>query len=391
MSDRSKIEWCDATWNPLYGCTRVSEGCRHCYAEGLAARFCKPGQWGEGLTRDGRWTGKVTLAEAKLTQPLRWRKPRRIFVNSLSDLFHPNVPDEWIDRVFAVMALCPQHTFIVLTKRPARMRDYCRTLGGHHERDRVSLAAKEIDQTNGFWWTIAGGGAHLPNVWLGVSIENQQAADERIPDLLDTPAAVRIVSAEPLLGPVDLRQWQHDYGCGCGWGGNEPQSYCNECGWRGHNAYYGEPCPECGETLADYNACPECDGHDGDGMSFGPNSRPRIDGVIVGGESGQHARPMHPDWARSLRDQCAAAGVPFFFKQWGEWAPRAWKGDGATHAIRIDGHVHAFDHSPDSCERASVATPNWHGLARVGKTAAGRLLDGRTHDDLPLASKDAAE
>lgn len=345
MSDNTKIEWCDATWNPLYGCTRVSEGCRHCYAEGLAARFHKPGQWGEGLTRDGRWTGKVTLAEAKLTQPLRWRKPRRIFVNSLSDLFHPAVPDEWIDRVFAVMALCPQHTFIVLTKRPARMRDY---FAARREGDPWAEAADEIADLMG-WESHAvvlePRDIPLPNVHLGVSVENQQAADERIPDLLATPAAVRIVSAEPLLGPVDL-------------------TYINPTDRYELDALIG----------FDADQGTACDS---------------IDGVIVGGESGPHARPMHPDWARSLRDQCAAAGVPFFFKQWGEWAPRAWKSDGATHAIRIDGHVHAFDHSPDSCERAPVATSGWHGLARAGKTAAGRLLDGRTHDDLPLASKEA--
>jgi hypothetical protein len=159
----------------------------------------------------------------------------------------------------------------------------------------------------------------LPNVWLGVSCEDQQRADERIPDLLATPAAVRFVSAEPLLGPIDFRQWQHNYGCGCGWGGDSPLDYCNNCGWRGYaDGEIGEvKCPDCHEFIADYNACPECDGHDGDGMSFGPNSRPRLDWIIVGGESGHNARAFRVEWAESIIAQCKAAGVRCFVKQLG--------------------------------------------------------------------------
>ena len=195
MSATSKIEWTDATWNPVRGCTRVSPGCGGpgdqggCYAERMAARFSKPGQWGHGYAEmvggKPRWTGKVGLAPIDTIEaPLHWMTPRRIFVNSTSDLFHESILDEWIDRMFAIMALCPQHTFQVLTKRPERMRRF------------GSLSAARP----------------LPNVWLGVSAERQQEADERIPLLLETPAAVRFVSTEPLLGPVDYTAINCPYG-----------------------------------------------------------------------------------------------------------------------------------------------------------------------------------
>ncbi len=174
-NQKNGIVWTDETWNPLRGCSRVSEGCRNCYAESVARRFDGPGLPYEGLIASGgQWNGQIKLVPEKLDEPLRWQRPRRIFVNSMSDLFHPNVPNEYIDRVFAVMALASQHTFQVLTKRPERMLEYLNRR------------------------------TTMPNVWLGVSIENQVTADERIPLLLQTPAAVRWVSAEPLLRPVDL-------------------------------------------------------------------------------------------------------------------------------------------------------------------------------------------
>lgn len=199
----TEISWTDRTWNPIRGCSRVSEGCRFCYAEGVAYRFSGPGQPYEGLARkvNGRaaWTGKVRLVESALTEPLSWRKPARIFVNSMSDLFHEHVSDEFIAAVFGVMAAAPQHTFQVLTKRAERMREVVSALSVELVREcTLKLTGRMI---RGDWMLP------LPNVWLGVSCEDQQRADERIPLLLQTPAVVRFVSCEPLLGPIDLSRW----------------------------------------------------------------------------------------------------------------------------------------------------------------------------------------
>jgi protein gp37 len=271
-----------------------------------AHRFSGKGQPYEGLTMLGQhgpsWTGKITLVPEVLDAPLHWKKPRRIFVNSMSDLFHEEVPFQFIHEVFATIRQTPQHVYQILTKRPERMREFI--AGYLRPREAMGWA-------NGFY----------SHVWLGVSIENQATADERIPILLQTPAAVRWVSVEPLLGPVDLRQWMHNWGCPCGWGGDDTRSYCVECGWRGDEAGRGEHCPDCNEILDDSTACRECDLTTRDGSGFGPNGSPPFNWVVVGGESGPGARPMHPDWVRSLRDQSKAAGVPFFFKQWGRWKP----------------------------------------------------------------------
>jgi protein gp37 len=361
MADRTKIEWTDATWNPIRGCTRVSEGCRHCYAEGMAGRFSDPGQWGHGLAQrvalpgggtDHRWTGKVELVDTALDLPLRWRRPRRIFVNSTSDLFHDAVPDEWIDRVFAVMALAPQHTFQVLTKRPERMRAYACAAD---VAERVWLQTSDVADHLKLWALAAHGavwGGETPwplrNVWLGTSIEDRATADERIPHLLATPAAVRFISAEPLLGPVDLT---------------------------------GIAIPR-----PDLRASVILDVLNGTGglVRGGPG---RIDWVICGGESGPGARPMHPAWARSLRAQCQAAGVPFFFKQWGEWAPDT----GPLHASDpiMDGKVacavwngQGWDHHRN-CYGPPTTTTDIEWMYRLGKKRAGRLLDGREWNEVP--------
>jgi protein gp37 len=283
VSAYTGIEWTDATWNPIRGCSRVSEGCRNCYAERVAHRFSFIGGPYDGLTNEhGRWNGTVRLIESTLEQPLRWRKPRRIFVNSMSDLFHDGLLNREIDRIFAVMASALQHIFQVLTKRAERMAEY--------------FASRPCPK----------------NVWLGVSVENQAAADERIPHLLRCPAKVRFLSCEPLLGPVDLDPWI--------WGDRCPDPQCGDSTWD-------HPC-ELGEQ--------------------------RLHWVIAGGESGSAARPTSPDWFRGLRDQCVGANVPFFFKQWGEWAPEGTSG-----------------------------RPEDDRLRRVGKKAAGALLDGQRWQQFP--------
>jgi protein gp37 len=330
LSTNTVIEWTDMTWNPVTGCSKVSAGCTNCYAERLSHRF----GWTEKPWNAAYAAENVRLHPERLYEPLRWRKPRRVFVNSMSDLFHPEVPDEFIWAVFKTMAQCPRHTFQILTKRPERMLEilknrywrnlgYSPVMGG----DQYALVIEGYQREGDI--------SFLPNVWLGVSVENQEAADERIPLLLQTPAAVRFLSCEPLLGPVDVTK-----------------------------AMYGSP--------------------DGDGMNWfghtdGFGYEALIHWVIVGGESGPNARPMHPEWVRSLRDQCQEASVAFFFKQWGEWFPRdqweynpelvlpdddvAYTDGPRTHVFEEDGEVYP--------------------VHRVGKKAAGRILDGRTWDEYP--------
>jgi len=313
MADKTGIEWTDATWNPIRGCTRVSEGCRHCYAEIQAARIIRmdrgrgvpegQGSYDGTISKDNRWNGQIKIAENVIDQPLRWQKPRKIFVNSMSDLFHESVPDEAISQIFSVMQRSPQHTFQILTKRPDRMLAWFQRHGDNSELG---------------WLTHN----PLPNVWLGVSIEDQAAANTRIPLLLEIPAAVRWLSCEPLLGPVDLTDIQ-------------------------------VPCPQ----GVNHYSCLECE-VDPDDDPYGGTC---IDWVVVGGESGKTARPMHLGWARSLRDQCANTEVPFLFKQLGEFTPNWFCNDNGEH----DG------------------SPIW--MDRVGKKAAGRLLDGIEHNGYPRA------
>ena len=260
MADKSKIEWTDATWNPVTGCTKVSAGCKFCYAE---RDFHRP--------YPGRDFTDVQTHPERLFQPFRWRRPRRIFVDSMSDLFHEAIPTEFILKVFEVMAFAKRHTFQVLTKRPERMKHllvYGKTMkcdSAEHHRLLCTMP--------------------LTNVWVGVSVEDQPTADERIPLLLLTPAAVRFVSYEPALRPVEFRE------------------------------YITETCEACGgQAFLSAESCHQVEA-EGECCAKG------LDWVISGGESGPKARPSHPDWFRSVRDQCQAAGVPFFFKQWGEWCP----------------------------------------------------------------------
>jgi protein gp37 len=343
VSTDTKIEWTDATWNVVTGCDKVSPGCDNCYAETFAERW-------RGIPGHHFETGfDVTLRPERLTLPLRWRKPKRVFVNSVSDLFHKDIPDEYIAKVFAVMSLTPQHTYQVLTKRHGRMRSLlnssafriaCETAQAVLINDDATpMPRYEREARTSQWWSDFA--KPLRNVWLGVSVENQQWADIRIPALLDTPAAVRFLSCEPLLGPVNLglgtdhSKHQQDHIDGMPW----PQ--CLDCSTESETVDWTVP----------------------DG--------PRIDWVIVGGESGRRARPMAPQWATSLRDQCAAGDVPFFFKQWGEYAPTGYLVIGGTSK----GTLLAGEPVDDLGHRVE--------LARVGKKNAGRELDGRTWDEFP--------
>ena len=318
----SKIEWTDRSdWNPIRGCTRVSPGCGGpgphggCYAEAMAARFSDPGQWGhtfaERTPAGGRWTGKVELQEDRVTLPLRWAKGvpgrNKCFITSTSDPFHEGISDIEIDLLFAVMALRPDWIFQVLTKRSQRMREYLLHRQSSKFRWEAALDAVRTNQSpfqlgDALEWLSRRG--PLPNVWQGVSCEDQQRWDECTADLKATPAAVRWVSAEPLLGPIET---------GFGWVHHHPDN------------------DRSNPALAQLVRAAR--------RNLDPGA---IDWVVVGGESGPRARPMPADWARSLHDQCANAGVAFFFKQWGSnpidvcKSPRIGKGgnllDGALHA-----------------------------------------------------------
>ena len=292
----TSIEWTEQTWNPIAGCSVLSPGCKRCYAMKMARRLELMGSAVyAGLTQQTAagpvWTGKIEVNENTMLAPLKRKKPTMYFVNSMSDLFHESVPDEVIDRVFAVMALCPQHTFQVLTKRSARMRHY---FSGMSWGWRVMEAKKALDPSHrsGMGGILETKNGSLPNVWLGVSVEDQKRADERIPDLLNTPAAIRFLSCEPLLGPVDLNRIHEEFDGGLG--------------------HSWESCLN-GKRFSPWA------GDDEDPMIPG---HPKIDWVIVGGESGPGARPMANDWAQAIVDQCQAASVPVFVKQLSSGGPK---------------------------------------------------------------------
>ncbi len=302
----TKIEWADETWNPVTGCTPVSAGCQNCYAKRMATRL----RGRHGYPEDEPF--KVTLRPGRLEQPLGWKKPRRVFVCSMGDLFHPDVPFEFIFKVWAAMLspICFKHTFLILTKRPERMLEFYRWC---QERNKQGMVGLEFER---------------PHIWLGVTAENQDAADQRIPILLQIPAAVRFVSAEPMLGPVDLNQLIVP--------GDNPMGY--------HVSALHEQHDDC---LYD--------------------SPTQLDWVICGGESGPGARPMQPEWPRELRDQCQAAGVPFFFKQWGKWVSPSQMPGETYRGIEGFGDGIGITDNP----------------RKVGKKRAGRLLDGREWNEYP--------
>lgn len=344
MGDKTAIEWADATWNPIVGCSRVSPGCDHCYAIGVVHRGMSPQHVGLTVKPEGErvdWTGEVRFVEHLLDPPLRWRRPRKIFVNSLSDLFHPDVSRRDIYRIIAAMMCSEQHTFQVLTKRPQRMAELLSdpTFRDEVHGEAVAMWPGRPGKPAPSWWTSEKPWP-LPNVWWGVSIESNRYAF-RADHLRATPAAVRWVSAEPLIGPLDQLDLTG------------------------------------------------------------------IDWVVAGGESGPGSRPMNPDWVRDLRDRCEDRPAPceipdvplphsvpvpgggracacaypepvaFHFKQWGDWIEA--EPALATHVVEADGRHHGRfgEGLADIYGRRGVL------VRRVGKKVAGRELDGRTWDEFP--------
>ncbi|WP_354678553.1 phage Gp37/Gp68 family protein [Cupriavidus plantarum] len=305
MSENSKIEWTDHTFNPWIGCTKVSPGCDNCYAEQMMDKRMHKVEWGPRGVR-------VRTSAANWREPIKWNarhasffaehgRRQRVFCASLADVFDNAVSPVWRGDLFNLIEQTPNLDWLLLTKRIGNVKAMLEQLG-----------LSEMPE----------------NVWLGATIINQEEADRDIPKLLATPARVRFLSMEPLLGPVDLSR--HLWKC---------------CG----NRVPGHP----GDGWMQPPDPPEC---------CGDVEPAGLHWVIAGGESGQNARPIHPDWARSLRDQCEAAGVPFMFKQWGEWLGAGQDG--------------AYDHDPVELNASDAP-------ARVGKKAAGRLLDGRQHDGFP--------
>jgi protein gp37 len=346
---KSKIEWTGETWNPMSGCTKISEGCAKCYAEKMAHRL-------KAMGAKGYENGfAVTLHPDRLNEPLKRKKPTTYFVCSMGDLFHEDVPFDYIDQIFAIMALTPQHTYQVLTKRPERMREYF-----EDGEERVEAFFMDGGYPSNFLWP-------LPNVWLGVTAENQEQADKRIPILLDTPAALRFVSIEPMLGEIDL-------------GFN--QATCNCCKrsssrWIKLTQTVASDLPfsRAKATVGFYRAVSNKHGaisvDTGNGLlGIKPNEceyLPALDWVICGGETGAKARPMNPEWVLSIKDQCEKAGVPFFFKQWGEYL------------------------TLPTGKSLTAQNPMFWGdgrqIVRVGKTKAGHLIDGVEYREMPEAGK----
>lgn len=322
----SKIHWTDETINSVVGCSKISAGCQNCYAENMARRLAAMGKVQYQLvTAHGAWEGRTHFVPSELEKPYRWKKPRTIFIGSMGDLFHESVPFEWIDQVAALIGLYSQHTFILLTKRPQRMLEYFSSDRKRLVEEHQIPRRYDLGRRQGIFTSFP-----PPNIVVGVSVEDQETADERIPLLLKTSAAKRFISLEPMIGPVDLMNLKGPGNC----------------------RY------QCLKPI----------------VSDNDYRRPGLDGVILGGESGPKARPLDPAWVRMVRDQCAAASVPFMFKQWGEWVQ--WGGldcDGVRH-LNLDQMNAKYKQGP-------------HCMYRVGKKLAGNLLDGRTHTELAWKTK----
>jgi protein gp37 len=339
----SKIEWTNETWNPIVGCSKLSPGCQNCYAEKMALRLVHmPHTDYYAFVLDNnkeddpekfkylpKWNGQTHLNEEGLYKPLSWKKPRMVFVISMGDLFHESTPFKEIDKVMAIIAISPKHTFQILTKRANRMHEYFsqgkETLiacweDAIYEMGVVDKQSECPDVIACYVNNRAEKEWPFKNIWLGVTAENQEQADKRIPILNEIPAAVKFVSIEPMLSAVDLnKSLEHTLKCHAG-------GLKNCLSW-----------------------------------------------VICGGESGHKARPMHPNWVRSLRDQCKTANVPFFFKQWGEWMP----GDDLEPAIM------AIEHPKFRIKAMHAWNDKKEAMLKVGKKYSGHLLDGEEYHQFP--------
>lgn len=312
MGLNTEISWCDSTWSPVVGCQPISEGCKNCWAAKMATRQSARGRPFQGTAQRGKWTGEVFVAEGRMNWPAKWRKPRRIAVCLMGDLFYKEVPDSVIDQVFDVMIGNRQHTYLLLTKRPERMTIFI------NRYVRRSGLTKET----------------LRHIWCGFSAENQATADWRIGQLWDINYLITFVSLEPLVGPVSLRKW------------------------------------------------------------IGIKGRKYLDWLIVGGESGHHARPLHPAWAQNLRDQCLEAKIPLFFKQWGQWFPvsqaralppwRDFKEE--DHRVFIGHKVYLknfVDQSGFFCSPPVAEQSSGEAVVRLGKKSSGCMLDGEHYLQFP--------
>lgn len=336
MSDRSAIEWTDATWNPVVGCQVETPGCTHCYAMKLAGGRMRNHPTREGLTIDTKagpvWNGNVRFNATELWKPLSWTRSRRIFAVAHGDLFYSGVPQAWIDRVFAIAAMAGRHTFQLLTKRHERLRDY---LLDPATPDRIARACLELRPARfatNYDWPIVQKGPLLDlddvtlqrwalrNVWIGVSVEDQKRADLRRAAVREVAERgwLTWVSYEPAIGAVDWTGWEF------------------------------------------------------------------IRWLVSGGESGAGARPSHPDWHRAARDYCNAGRIPYVFKQWGDWAP--WHNVGISEGIErcVDGKDRRLNVGRDGAVGGNPSLPGDATMYRLGKKAAGRLLDGRTWDQYPM-------
>lgn len=411
---KTDIEWTDLVWNTVAGCKHASAGCLNCYAERMTNRLSGM-ESGRGWTGDqrhysagivhghgdnkGKWTGKIHINQSRLYYPIGVKKPSRIFVNSMSDTFHEDVPVDFLIKLFGVMHQAERHTFLLLTKRPENMLKFCKEVGLMPAAD----GPEDLASTpSGMVWP--------ENVWAGITAENQDMLDERWKPFSEVPAAKKFISLEPLLGPVDFSKVPHPkdmYCSACRTFFDSPEKSASPCceAIMPDGSYNAETnmdtCPECKEEFNDDDVlpvCPNCDETDSDCDSPGPAfsdcftdyvwerdlpALRELDLVILGGESGPGARPIHPDWIRSVRDQCVGAGVPFMLKQLGAWEVMSHENGYLGGGVPIDKNHTWIDIAGKTGETSNDVGPNAYAMARVGKKAAGRLLDGREHMELP--------